>query len=366
MVNSRTTNLNLELITDPNTTFEHWRLALNGEGNGTTLPFSNAQKIDQFAGQINTALSGIYTKSEIDTIIESLARIDIVIVHSLDDVTEPGHIYLIPIEDLNSSETISEEAEESPVEEAESSSDNVYIEYIYIEGHGPERIGSTDIDLSQVYTKDEINGLLDTKQNVIDEDHKLDYGLLTNIPSVPLNDVFVVDSFDTLQSEGYVEAHLTEILQSYKIHVLSQKSTFYRQGEPTPQAGHILLDAGIGARLSSHYLYITEGETSRTFLTINSETYEVNIEIKEQLGNTKLELANQTISTWSEYDNDTYSYVGYVYNPEITENTILEVFFSLEQAISQDYAPVCETSNGKVAIYSKVDDEITIPLIKEL
>ena len=303
MANSRTTNLNLELTTDPNTTFENWRLAINGEGDGTTSPLSNAQKIDLFAGQINTALSGIYTKSEIDTIISSLARIDIVIVHSLDDVDEPGHIYLIPIVDLNSSETSSEEIEESPaeeespVEEAESSSDNVYIEYIYIEGHGPERIGSTDIDLSQVYTKDEIDGLLDTKQDVIDEDHKLDYSLLTNIPSVPLNDVFVVDSFDTLQGEGYVEAHLTEILQSYKIHVLSQKSTFYRQGEPTPLAGHILLDAGVGARLSSHYLYINEGEISRTFLTINSETYEVNIELKEQLGNTKLELTNQTIST---------------------------------------------------------------------
>lgn len=375
-----TSTLNLTLIDKEHLNLERFAnfvINLAGNNAGTDVdPLSTLQKLDEFAGQIYTDLDGIYTKDEVDSIIESLARIDIRIVHSIDDVTEAGHIYLIPIEDLEpeaeeeSPAELSEVTEASPAEEespseGESSSDNIYIEYIYINGHGPERIGSTDIDLSKVYTRDETDALLDAKQDLIDENNKLDYALLKNIPSVPLNDVYVVASFSELQSEGYIEEHLSEILQCYKIHILSQRSTFYRHGEPTPQVGSILLDGTVGARLSTNYLYISDGESNRTFILIDSNTYAVTIDQRKQLGD-KLTLTNQTISTWQDYDNDTYSYVGYVYHPDISSSTVLEVFFSLDQAVSQDYAPVCETSSGKVAIYSKTDDEITIPLIKEL
>ena len=40
-----------------------------------------------------------------------------------------------------------------------------------------------------------------------------------------------------------------------------------------------------------------------------------------------------------------------------------EVVFAMEQAVSGNYAPVCETGNGIVTIWSSVTDSITIPTI---
>lgn len=58
---SKTANLGLELTTDENTTFESWRKAQNGEGDGSAAaPFSNAQLLDEFAGKIY-GVSGIVT-----------------------------------------------------------------------------------------------------------------------------------------------------------------------------------------------------------------------------------------------------------------------------------------------------------------
>jgi hypothetical protein len=68
----------------------------------------------------------------------------------------------------------------------EISSDNKYIEYIYVNNQWEElgRI-SVDVDLSDYYTKQETNDLLDNKQDEITQTNKLDYSLLDNTPTIP-------------------------------------------------------------------------------------------------------------------------------------------------------------------------------------
>ena len=56
----KTTNLNLNLTTDTTTTLvSDWQISLDGEGDGTTVDFSNMQLIDAWAGSINSQLDGL-------------------------------------------------------------------------------------------------------------------------------------------------------------------------------------------------------------------------------------------------------------------------------------------------------------------
>lgn len=57
----KTTNLGLELTDDNSTKFKDWREKMNGVGDGDTIPKSNMQLIDEFAGQINEILGDIDT-----------------------------------------------------------------------------------------------------------------------------------------------------------------------------------------------------------------------------------------------------------------------------------------------------------------
>lgn len=80
-----------------------------------------------------------------------------------------------------------------------------------------------------------------------------------------------------------------------------------------------------------------------------------------------LKFTNVTASTWVS-DN---TYQDYTYKCEITcqgvtSDMYIEVVFGVTEATSGDYAPVCLSSSNTVTIYSKVNDSITIPLIKEV
>lgn len=80
-----------------------------------------------------------------------------------------------------------------------------------------------------------------------------------------------------------------------------------------------------------------------------------------------LRFTNVTASTWVS-DN---TYTDYVYKcvltcQGVTSNTMIEVVFDVAEATSGNYAPVCLSGTDTVTIYSKVNDSITIPLIKEV
>lgn len=84
-----------------------------------------------------------------------------------------------------------------------------------------------------------------------------------------------------------------------------------------------------------------------------------------------LYFTNKEASSWTEQSTPTYA--GYPYRCAIrlsgvTAAAYAEVIFAPEQALSGNYAPVCQTygmttSSGGVYIYSKVNTTITIPTI---
>lgn len=89
--------------------------------------------------------SETYTRSEVKGLIGSLTHINIRVVSSIDDVTEPNVIYLVPVSDAES--------------------DDYYDEYILVNGN-PELIGNTRVDLSDYYTREQTDDLLNGKQPV--------------------------------------------------------------------------------------------------------------------------------------------------------------------------------------------------------
>lgn len=87
-------------------------------------------------------LTDYYTREEIDTIISNINGMELVPVTALPtENIRTNCIYL-----LNDS-TIAE---------------NIYSEYVYIEGHGWEKFGSAHLDLSNYYTKDEVDTAIST------------------------------------------------------------------------------------------------------------------------------------------------------------------------------------------------------------
>ena len=89
--------------------------------------------------------SETYTRSEVKELIGSLTHINIEVVSSIDDVTEPNVIYLVPV--------------------SGGKSGDYYNEYILVNGN-PELIGNTRVDLSDYYTREQTDDLLKGKQPI--------------------------------------------------------------------------------------------------------------------------------------------------------------------------------------------------------
>ena len=89
--------------------------------------------------------SETYSRSEVKDLIGSLTHINIRVVSSIDDVTEPNVIYLVPV--------------------SGGESNDYYNEYILVNG-SPELIGNTRVDLSGYYTREQTDNLLNKKQPV--------------------------------------------------------------------------------------------------------------------------------------------------------------------------------------------------------
>lgn len=113
------------------------------------------------------------------------------------------------------------------------------------------------------------------------------------------------------------------------------------------------------------YLFYKTGISSAnqkqvSFATINNQSIvgtSYNIE-------TSIKLSNTTVSTW---ESDT-TYADYPYKATITakgvkSSMVAEVVYDMADAESGNYASVCNTFDGGVYIYSKVNTAITIPTI---
>lgn len=114
-----------------------------------------------------------YTKDEIKSLLGTAAGFQFVIVDELPEQGDPTKIYLVPITQPETRAAVAE---------------NSYFEYIWLSAESRyENIGSTQIDLSNYYTKDEITNLLSPIQESISTLETDNTSNKTNISSLQSN-----------------------------------------------------------------------------------------------------------------------------------------------------------------------------------
>ena len=118
-----------------------------------TLSFDNAPTTGSLnpvtSAGIKTALANYYTIDEIDEILGGLSTLSYEVVNTLPTEDIDTHtIYLVP----------------------DAQAQNVYNQYLYISGQWAS-LGSTEVDLSNYYTKTQTDTLLDAKQDVLTFDN---------------------------------------------------------------------------------------------------------------------------------------------------------------------------------------------------
>lgn len=95
--------------------------------------------------------------------------------------------------------------------------------------------------------------------------------------------------------------------------------------------------------------------------TINGEEI-----VSNSAGNitTSRKLTNITVNNWvSDTTYANYPYKATITAYDVTPSMVAEVIYGLTEVESGNYAPICQTFNGGVYIYSKVNTSIVIPTI---
>lgn len=114
----------------------------------------------------------------------------------------------------------------------------------------------------------------------------------------------------------------------------------------------------------------TEGSSQPKWLPLQISVPEVDLSgyaTKVELGDKQdiaLKFENKNASVW--VGDSTYEYFPYrcdINCPGVTSSMYAEVVFSVDEAISGDYAPMCETKTNIVSIWSALNTSITIPTI---
>ena len=87
-------------------------------------------------------------------------------------------------------------------------------------------------------------------------------------------------------------------------------------------------------------------------------------ELEQDKQNKNLYFSNITASNWvSDNTYEDFSYRCDISCSGVTSNMYAQVVFDVAQATSGNYAPICETGNNIVKIWSFINDPITIPVI---
>ena len=209
--------------------------------------------------------SETYTQDEVNALIAAIGRLEIKVVDTVEDVTENGYIYLVP-------KTGSEK--------------DIYDEYIYITDVGPEKIGSTDIDLSQYYTKDEADSLLETKQDTLTAGDNIEIEYLDSI--VFGNEYRFLNkyNFEDLHRE-MPEVHITDDSFGYNVDLYE---VFGYNSDQSAIVGDITYsDKGgmLGARINNGPLadgnFIIEEYYADTASNVNKMYYFISAKMAEWL-----------------------------------------------------------------------------------
>ena len=229
-INNNTTNIerNYLLISDIiNDTKEYAKkqdlskVAFTGEYNDIL----NKPDIPSLEGYATTT----YVNQRIDNAIGEISGFDFLVVDRLPSVGESGHIYLVLHQHGNK---------------------DIYDEYIWVQDiQSFEKIGTTDVDLSNYYIKNEVNSLLSNKV-----DKRNGYSLISDIEINRLSNIKNYDDTSLKQELSKKQNRLTSGENIIITHdnvtnsdIISAKDTVYTAGEGISIENNIITNTNISA-----------------------------------------------------------------------------------------------------------------------
>lgn len=241
----------------------------------------NAPDIPSLDGYATTN----YVDLKIDEAIGKISGFDFLVVDKLPEVGESGHIYLV----------LHQHGDK-----------DIYDEYIWVQSiQSFEKIGTTDIDLSNYYTKDEINLSLETKV-----DKQNGYSLVSDIEIERLSNVYNYDDTD-IRSEI---ADLTNSKQDMLTAgdninivyddttdniIISAVDTVYTAGEGISIEGNIITNTNISAEWGNIKGDITQQVDLQESLTQLNLSLSTKIDTKQDMltAGDGIEIVDNTISS---------------------------------------------------------------------
>ncbi len=86
---------------------------------------------------------------------------------------------------------------------------------------------------------------------------------------------------------------------------------------------------------------------------LKTDVYTKLDEMEEEMAGQKGFSFSGTVGGWGNSDLPLFPYRGYVLNADVSASDSATVVFSADDAISGDYAPICDTADGRVYVYSR-------------
>lgn len=115
-------------------------------GDNITIATDATDSNKRIISAIATDLSDYYTKDEVDDLVDAIDQFNVSVVDALPATGEEKVIYLVPKDPAQTS--------------------NARDEYMWVNGAW-EKIGDTEVDLTDYYTKEQTDALLDEKQGTL-------------------------------------------------------------------------------------------------------------------------------------------------------------------------------------------------------
>lgn len=133
---------------------------------------------------------------------------------------------------------------------------------------------------------------------------------------------------------------------------------------PSAKAVYAKISSLTGEDIAYDNEYTLNGYIDDTFSEVNDTFSDLDDALAAKQMKT-LYFSDITVSDWDADETYAdYSYRASVALTDVEATMLPDVTYDVTEATSGNYAPVCAAYSGGVYIYSKVDDEITIPSIK--
>lgn len=121
---------------------------------------------------------------------------------------------------------------------------------------------------------------------------------------------------------------------------------------------------------TTNYEFVKPDDSTRIgdFPELNANNLDaIDTALKDQADDiallTPIKVTNASPSFASDNTYQDYGYKGTITVTGATASMRPEVIFGLTEAMSGNYAPICESGAGVVYIYAKVNTPITVPLV---